>query len=117
MLDRAEALGADLAQQISSGEPVHAAGGVVPDLVGGVVDEHEHRAAALLPCPRLGRVGRPQGVGNRDGDRALVQPLRAAAHLRRRREQPGLPGETQYALAAGADPLLAPGSVRDSVYA
>ncbi len=72
LLDRAEALGADLAEQVGGGEAVDPAGGVVPDLVRGVVDEHEHRAAALGPPPRLGRVGRPERVRDIDGDRALV---------------------------------------------
>ncbi len=39
LLDRAEALGADLAEQVGGGEAVHAAGGVIPDLVRGVIDE------------------------------------------------------------------------------
>jgi hypothetical protein len=51
-VDRPEALGADLAQQVGGGEAVHAAGGVVPDLVRGVVDEHEHRAAARTNAER-----------------------------------------------------------------
>jgi len=51
---------------VSGGEAVHPPGGVVPDLVRGVVDDHEHRAAALVACPRLGRVGRPERVGDVD---------------------------------------------------
>ena len=72
-----------------------------------MVDEHEHRAATLAARPRLGRVGRPERVRDLDGDRALVQPLGALAHLRGRGEQPRLAGEAQHALAAGADAALA----------
>jgi hypothetical protein len=73
-LDRPEPFGAHLAEQIGGGEAVHPLRGVVPDLVGGVADEHQDRAAPLLTRPRLGRVGRPERVGDLDSDRALVQP-------------------------------------------
>jgi len=57
-VDGAEALGRDLPQQVGRGEAVHPQPGVRPRLAAGVVDHHEHRAAAL-ERPALGRVGRP----------------------------------------------------------
>jgi hypothetical protein len=83
-----EAGAAAVAQRVGGREAIHPAGGVVPDLVRGVVDEHEHRAASLLACPGLGRIGRPERVRDVDGDRALKQPLGSPAHLRRRRSSP-----------------------------
>jgi hypothetical protein len=64
-----------------------------------MVDEHEHRAAALIACPRLRGVGRPERVRDLNRDRALVQPLRALAHLGVGSQQPALAREAQQPLA------------------
>src|SRR5215217_5813077 len=103
LLDRAEALGGDLPEQVGGRPAVHAGCGVDPGLAGGVVDDRKHRAAPLLAGVALGGVGRPQRVGDLDGDLAVVQPARALAHVRRGRQQPGLAGQAQHALARGVD--------------
>jgi len=68
-----------------------------------VIDDREHRAAALLAGVRFGGVGRPQRVGDGHGDRAVVQALGALADLRRRGQQPRAARETQDPLARGVD--------------
>src|SRR3954447_9361534 len=72
-LDRAEAVADRLAQQVGGGEAVHPRRGVDPRLAGAVIDDREHRAAAVLARPRLGRVGRPQLVRDVGRDAAGVQ--------------------------------------------
>src|SRR5215210_8151886 len=57
LLDRAEALGGDLPEEVGGGPAVHAGCGVDPGLAGGVVDDREHRAAPLLAGVALGSVG------------------------------------------------------------
>src|SRR3954447_3113547 len=106
-LDRAEALGADLSEQVGGGPAVHPRGGVQPRLAGGVVDDREDRAAPVGDAPALGGVGGPQRVGHAHGDRAVVQAPGALAHLRRRGQQPRAAREAQDALARRADPALA----------
>jgi hypothetical protein len=101
-LDRAEALAAELAQEIGGGEAVDPERGVRPGLAAGVVDDGND-GGATLARPGLGRLGRPERVGHRDGDRALMQPLCALAHAGGRGEQAGLPGQPQHPLATRAD--------------
>jgi hypothetical protein len=59
--------------------------------------------ASLLSCVRVGRVGRPQRVGDGHGDRGVVHALGALAHLRRRSQQPRPAREAQHALARRVD--------------
>src|SRR5215216_5073531 len=61
-----------LAQQVSGGPAVHPRRGVDPRLAGAVVDDREHRAAAVNARPGLGRVGRPQLIRNISRDAAIV---------------------------------------------
>jgi hypothetical protein len=85
-LNGPEAIEDRLAQQIGSGPAVHPGGGVDPHLAGAVVDDREHRAAAVLASPGLRRIGRPQLVRRVGADAAVVQAPRAAAHAGRGRE-------------------------------
>src|SRR2546426_944047 len=93
-----------VAELLGGSKAVHPQRRVRPRFAAGVVDDAEDRGGALArPC--LGRLGRPERVGHRDADRALVQPLRTLAHPPGRREQPRLTGQPEHALAAPAPPL------------
>ena len=72
-----------------------------------MVDDHEHRAAALLRV----QASVASVAHSVSGTSTVIVPscsrCGALAHLRRRGEQPGLPGQAQHPLAAGADAALA----------
>jgi hypothetical protein len=74
-LNGAEAVEDRFSEEVGGGPPVHPGGGVDPGFAGAMIDDREHRAAAVEARPG-GRVGRPQLIGRVGRDATVVLPVR-----------------------------------------